>query len=230
MLGEVPEQQLDALSTARVKLTAPGTPLVSRDWKSQWYTQTGRLWRIPQPGPVPPQGERGAHLVGRQQRLAEGSSPVDGEPGTGYLHPAGRDTHSNRWGTSRSEAPRKESGWAGCEVPTVPGPPRTATSPPRPVSTARAGVHSASPGDSRTDVAGTASHGNGRPGQGQGILGTPGLEQGISSTHASTSGKSRSLLGKISDSSTRTKGRPSARRRDSRCCGAKRHLGVLWEP
>lgn len=56
------------------------------------------LGRHPTPGLVPPKRERGAHLVGCQQRLAEGFSPVNGEPGTGYLHPPGRETRSNGWG------------------------------------------------------------------------------------------------------------------------------------
>lgn len=47
-------------------------------------------------------------------------------------------------------------------------------SPPRPGDTARAGVHSASPGDNRTDV--TASRRNWRPGEGWGTLGDHGME------------------------------------------------------
>lgn len=52
----------------------------------------------PTPGLVPPKREGSAHLVRCQQRLAEGFSPVDGEPGTGYLHPPGKETRSNGWG------------------------------------------------------------------------------------------------------------------------------------
>lgn len=107
--------------------------------------------------------------------------------------------------------------------------PRTATSPPQPVGTVHTVVHSASPSQNRTDVTGMASCWDQRPREGWGILETS--RQGLSSTHASTSGKSCSLLGKISDSSTRTKGRPRALRRDSRCCReAERQVGAQMSP
>lgn len=78
-----------------------GTLLCCRDSPVLAARSTAALWEAlahhPKPGLVPPKWERGAYLIGCQQRLAEGFSPVDGEPGTGYLHPPGRETGGNRW-------------------------------------------------------------------------------------------------------------------------------------
>lgn len=79
--GEVPASGAEQ-GTAGVKLTALGIPLVSQEIGN-------------------PRGTAcfgGSHLVGCQQWLAEGFSPVDGEPGTGYLHPPGRETHGHERG------------------------------------------------------------------------------------------------------------------------------------
>lgn len=54
-------------------------------------TSPSLLWSITASQDCPHKTERGAHLIGCQQWLAEGFSPVDGEPGTGYLHPPGRE-------------------------------------------------------------------------------------------------------------------------------------------
>lgn len=94
----------------------------------------GRLQAVtPSQGWSPAKWEGGAHLVGCQQRLAEGFSPVDGEPGTGHLYPPGRETHGNGWGRAFweeqaarkacSSPPGKGAEQAGNEVPTVPEPP-----------------------------------------------------------------------------------------------------------
>lgn len=111
--------------TAGVKLTALGIPPVSQEtgnpsskprlcMENRWgeegtrdtgmspswhHSSAGGSGASPQARDGPPTKRKGgAHLVGRQQRLAEGFSPVDGEPGTGHLHPPGRETRGNRWG------------------------------------------------------------------------------------------------------------------------------------
>lgn len=180
----------------------------------------------------PPQNGPGvAHLVGSQQRLAEGFPPVDGEPGTGYLHPPAWQTVENndilgKITQKKAPAPCEGRGHVGsCPPPSS-----------CPTAKRRRGVWG-----HQEEPSGTANKGQGLNSapchapeaasglpdgnkQGRAGLGTP-LKAG--STHASTLGKSCSLLGKISDSSTRTKGRPRARRRDSRCCrrGKKKHRG-----
>lgn len=91
------------------KARGTGNPTgFTKDWISQqhvWTVHRAQMERggdtvwgagTPPSQDCPPKTERGAHLIGCQQWLAEGFSPVNREPGTGYLHPPGREM--SQWG------------------------------------------------------------------------------------------------------------------------------------